>query len=409
MAREIHKLTTLDVRNETRPGKHADGGGLYLQVGPTGSKSWAFRFMLDGKARQMGLGPVHTVSLKDARMKAQEARAALLEGIDPLTRKQQQRAARKAEAVKVRDFEDCAKSYIRAHRAGWRNPKHAAQWDSTLSTYVFPVFGSVGVADVDTGLVLKAIEPIWTEKPETAGRVRGRIEAILDWAAARGLRGSENPARWKGHLDKILPARSKVRKVKHHPALPYAQAPAFLQTLKAQQGVGARALEFTIYTAARSGETLGADWSEIDLEARLWTIPGERMKGGREHRVPLSDAAVTLLEAIKADHGGEGYVFPGARKGRPLSNMSMTATLRRMGRDDVTAHGFRSTFRDWAAERTSYPGEVAEMALAHAVGDRVEAAYRRGDLFDKRRRLMADWAAFLERPADASGKVIALA
>jgi integrase len=296
---------------------------------------------------------------------------------------------------------------VKAHRAGWRNAKHAYQWEATLAQYAAPVIGALSVQAVDTSLVLKVLEPIWTTKTETAGRLRGRIETVLDWAAVRGFRTGDNPARWRGHLDKLLPAPCKVRKVEHHAALPYAEVGAFMTDLRQREGVAARALEFAILNAARTGETLGAAWSEIDMGARLWTIAGHRMKGGREHRVPLSPAAMallTLMQKLKIDD----HIFPGMKAGRPMSNMAMLALLRRMGRGDLTAHGFRSSFRDWAAERTNFPSEVAEMALAHAVGDRVEAAYRRGDLFEKRRRLMTAWADFFTKKPAERGKVVAL-
>jgi integrase len=278
-----------------------------------------------------------------------------------------------------------------SHQAGWKNPKHRAQWPSTLSTYVYPHFGKLPVQDVDVALVMKAVEPIWTTKPETASRVRGRIESILDWATARGYRHGENPARWRGHLDALLPTKTKVRRVQHHAALPYAQLPAFLAELRQQDGIGAKALEFAILTAARTGEVMGAKWSEIDFEARLWTVPAERMKAGREHRVPLSEPALAILKAMREVREGD-FVFPGGRAGRGISNMAMIMTLRRMGRGDLTAHGFRSTFSDWCAEQTDFPAEAREMALAHTVSDKVEAAYRRGDLFQKRRDLMDAWA-----------------
>ena len=296
-------------------------------------------------------------------------------------------------------FDGCAKAYIAAHEAAWRNPKHRQQWTNTLATYVSPVIGQLPVAAVDTGLVLKVVEPIWSKKPETASRVRGRIEVVLDWAKVRGYRDGENPARWRGHLDHLLPAKSKVRKVEHHAALPYAQVGAFMVGLREQPGIGARALEFLILTATRTGETLGAIWNEVDIAARLWTIPAARMKAGKDHRVPLSDAALTVLKQMHAIRHSD-YVFPGGRDRRPLSEMALLMLLRRMERGNVTAHGFRSTFRDWAAERTSSPREVAEAALAHAIPDAVEAAYRRGDLFDKRRKLMAAWAEYCaKRPA----------
>ena len=304
-------------------------------------------------------------------------------------------------------FKDAATAYIAAHRPGWRNKKHAAQWDATLEAYAYPEFGAVSVQAIDTALVMKVLEPIWSTKAETASRVRGRIESILDWAAARGFRKGENPARWRGHLNNLLPAPAKVRAAKHYAALPYTELPAFLVALRQQGGHAARALEWTILTAARTGETIGATPDEIRERDSLWTIPGERMKAGKEHRVPLPARALSIVAAMKPIRGASPFLFPGGKPGRPLSNMAMTEVLRRMGRVDITVHGFRSTFRDWAAERTTFPSEVVEMALAHAVGNKVEAAYRRGELLEKRRRLMAAWADYCKK-APATGEVFAL-
>jgi integrase len=302
--------------------------------------------------------------------------------------------------AKVITFKAAAEKYIAAHRAGWATAKHAAQMegDAHHLYYAEPIIGALPVQAIETGLVMKVLDPIWTAKPETAGRVRQRVEAVLDWAKVRGYREGENPARWKGHLDVLLPARAKVRQVEHHAALPYAEMGEFMAALVEQEGASARALEFAILTAARTGETLGATWSEIDFDGKVWTIPAKRMKAGKEHRVPLSSRVVEIVRSMKELAGqnvpADAFVFPGARRGRPLSNMAFLMLLRRMRRDHLTAHGFRSTFRDWAAERTSYPSEVAEMALAHSVSDKVEAAYRRGDLFEKRRRLMDEWAKY---------------
>jgi integrase len=344
----------------------------------------------------MGLGPVADVTLAMARDKAMASRRLLLDGIDPIDRRKSERAAVRIAEGRGVTFKDCAERHITSHEAGWRSPKHAALWRATLVTYAYPVFGALPIAAVDTSLVLEVLEPIWTTKPETAGRVRGRVEAILDWATARGMRSGENPARWRGHLDKLLPARGKVARVRHHSAMPYAELPNFLIALRGEGGVSARALEFAILTAARTGEVIRATWAEINLTSAVWTIAAERMKGGKEHRVPLSERALALLAGLPRE--GE-FVFLGGQRKRPLSNMAMLKTLARMGRRDLTTHGFRSTFRDWAAEATGYPNEVLELALAHAIGSKVEAAYRRGDLFEKRRRLMADWA----RYCDTSG------
>lgn len=339
----------------------------------------------------MGLGPLSAFGLAEARERAAEQRRLKHEGIDPIDARRAKRIQASLDAAKALTFRECAEQYVAAHRAGWRNSKHAAQWRATLATYADPIIGSLPVQTIDTALVLKVIEPMWSKKTETAGRVRGRIEAILDWATVRSCRQGENPARWRGHLDKLLPARRRVRKVRHHAALPYYELPDFMTALRAQGGVAARALEFLILTAARTGEVIGARVAEIN--GSIWTIPAGRMKVGTEHRVPLSAPALSIVEKMKAEHG-DVFLFPGAKPGKPLSNMAMLALIERMGRADLTAHGFRSTFRDWAAERTDFPREVAEMALAHTIGSKVEAAYRRGDLFHKRIALMEQWAAF---------------
>jgi len=405
MPRTVGKLTALTVGRPLKPGMYADGAGLYLQVTGAGAKSWVFRFSLHGKAREMGLGSLSAVSLADARTKAAECRRLRQDGMDPIDARKARREQAALDAAKSLTFKEASARYIASHKAGWRNEKHVTQWENTLATYAEPVIGRLSIQAIDTAVVLKVLEPIWKTKPETASRVRGRIEAILDWAKVRGLRQGENPARWRGHLDHLLPAKAKVRRVKHHAALPYAELPDFIAKLRSQEGVAARALEFTVLTAARTGDTIGAVWDEVNTSDKAWTVPGERMKAGREHRVPLSSRALAIL---RDDHDlrTSDYVFPGGKANKPLSNMAMTEVLRRMGRGDITVHGFRSTFRDWAAERTNFPSEVVEMALAHAVGDKVEAAYRRGDLFEKRRRLMAEWATYCNTPTAVTRKVI---
>jgi len=377
MARAIGRLTALKVDKAKRAGMYPDGGGLYLRVTHSGTKNWVFRFMLNGRPRWMGVGPLHTIGLAEARNRAAGFRLQRHDAVDPIERRRAERLQARLDAANAVTFKECAARYIASHRAGWRNPKHAAQWQATLATHAEPVIGGLSAQAIDTALVLKVLEPIWTTKPETAGRVRGRIESILDWAKVRGYRAGENPARWRGHLDKLLPPRSKVRRVEHHAALPYAELPGFLASLREQESIAARALEFAILTAAR-------------------TLIAARMKSGRQHRVPLSASALAILKEMQAHrHADDAFVFPGGKKGRPLSNMAFLMLLRRMGRGNVTAHGFRSSFRDWAAERTNFPAEVAEMALAHTVSDKTVAAYNRSDLFDKRRRLMQAWADFL--------------
>jgi integrase len=374
---------------------HAVGGipGLYLSVGEENARSWLLRYSFDGKRRHLGLGSAELLTLAEAREKAHEQRKLIAQGIDPLKIKREKRDARIAANAVRKPFSACVDGYLDTHGDGWRNPRHLAQWRATLERYAFPVFGALDVTTVDTALVLRVLEPIWKTKTETASRLRGRIENVLSWASARGYRSGENPARWRGHLDQLLARPSKIAPVKHFAALPYQELGTFMQALGKQEGIGARALEFAILTAARSGEVRGARWDEIDLQARTWAIPAERMKANREHVVPLSDAALAVIKKMNETRFDE-LIFPGAKEGRPLSDMSVTAVLRRMGRGDLTAHGFRSSFRDWAAELTAYPSEIAEMALAHVISNKTEAAYRRGSLLAKRVRMMADWARY---------------
>jgi integrase len=386
----MRPMTVKEVAAITRPGIWRVSRNLYVQVTGSGTKSWLFRYMRDGASHGMGLGSLELVTLAEARDKALVCRKMLLDGIDPLEERRGKRMQRLLAAAGKITFRTCAERYIEAHAAGWRNGKHRVQWENTLSTYAYPVIGDIPVVNVDHAMVLEIIQPIWTTKTETASRLRGRIESILDWAAARRYRTGENPARWRGHLDKLLPARAKVAPVNHHKALPYAEIPAFMAELRNQAGVAARCLEFTILTAARSSEARGARWSEIDLGAKTWTIPAERIKAGKVHVVPLSNRVLELLAAMP--HSGD-FVFESGRAGKPIGAMGMSVVLRRMGCGG-TVHGFRSSFRDWAAEQTGYPNHVMEMALAHAIGNGVEAAYRRGDLLEKRRELMRDWASY---------------
>jgi integrase len=386
MARAMNRLTALAVKRTAQPGRYPDGLGLYLFVGPTGNKSWVFRYRRQGRLHDLGLGPLHTVSLAEARAKALECRKMLLDGIDPI----EARRSRYAPAKAAMTFEACAEAYIAAHRSAWRGTKSEIQWSASLRIYVYPIFGDLAVQAVDLPLIMQAIEPIWTAKPETASRVRQRIECVLDWAAVRGYRKGENPARWRGHLDKLLPKKTKIRAVVHHAALPYKEIAGFVAELQKRRAIAARALEFLILTASRTGEAIGARWDEIDCAERLWTIPGKRMKAGREHRVPLSQAALAVITAMREIRQND-FVFFGAKEGQSIQPTTLRALLHDMGRDDLTIHGLRSTFRDWAAERTSHPREVIEMALAHTVSGAVEAAYMRSDLFDKRRMLMDRW------------------
>ncbi len=369
--------------------------GLYLSRGEGASaRSWLLRYMFDGKRRDLGLGSVADVTLAQARERAREQRKLIVEGIDPIDAKREQRAERIAARAARVTFQQCTDQYLDAHGDAWRNARHRLQWHATLEKYAHPVIGAMDVAAVNTALVLRILEPVWKVKTETASRVRGRIEKVIDWATVRNYRSGENPARWKGHLDKLLARRSKIAPVKHFAALDYHQVGEFMQDLRKQEGVGARAVEFAILTAARSGEARGARRDEFDLAARTWVVPASRMKGGKEHAVPLSDAAVAVIEKMNAMPRLGDFVFPGLKEGTMLSDMSLGAVLKRMGRSGITVHGFRSTFRDWAAECTSTPAEVAELALAHTISNKTEAAYRRGNLFAKRVRLMSDWSRY---------------
>lgn len=388
MVRSVNRLKALAVSNKQKAGYYPDGAGLYLQVSTSSSKSWIFRFMLNGRAREMGLGSVLAIPLGDARKRAAACRAQLTDGKDPIElRKDAERARRLADA-RALTFDQCAAAYISAHRAGWKNGKHAEQWTNTLKTYASPVFGALPVQDIDPALVLKVIEPLWPTKTETASRVRNRIELVLDWAKSREYRSGENPARWRGHLDKVLPRRSHVQPTRNYPALPYPQIPTFMAKPGEHTGTAARALEFVVLTATRVNDSTMAAWSEIDLAAKVWTVPAERMKAKKAHRVPLSAAAVNTVAAMKGKRQEGDFLFPGWRIRRPLTGAACLKLLRDMGYDTLTVHGFRSTFRDWAAEQTAYPREVAEAALAHTIDNKTEAAYRRGDLFAKRAKLM---------------------
>jgi integrase len=407
------KAAKHDPSKGTRPVQLGDGDGLRLQIASGGGKSWLLRYMLAGRSREMGLGSVDFVTLAEARQRAAEARRQIAQGIDPIdARRKADRAAKAAQAnARENDFATVAERYVAAHEPSWRNPKHRAQWRSTLETYAYPVLGDKAVRDIATDDVVRVLRPIWVKKPETASRLRGRIEVILDAATAEGVRAGDNPARWRGHLSTLLPAHGKVATVRHHPALPWEQVKAFMAELRTRVGMSARALEFAILTAARTGEVRGAKWSEVDLDAAVWTVPKERMKASREHRVPLSAPAVAVLRACdppKHRQDGDRYVFLGERAKKPLSEMAMEMLLRRINEvaedgvppwrdrngDAIVPHGFRSTFRDWCSEATEYPRDLAEAALAHALRDKTEAAYRRGDALEKRRKMMDDWAKF---------------
>jgi integrase len=405
MGRKATEKGAIQVARLTKPGMHFVGGvdGLALQVLPSGGRSWILRMTVGSKRRDMGLGGYPDVPLSQAREAARQARAKVRAGIDPIDESKANISKLKASQAAALTFEQCAEAYIKSQEPKWDNPKSPIQWRNSLKTYAYPHMGSLLVRDVDLPHVLAALEPIWQTKTETASRVRSRIQAVLDYSKACKYRTGDNPAVWGGHLDKILPAPGKVTAVEHFAALPYSQIGDFMARLRKSEGIGAKALEFTILTASRSGEVRGAVWGEIDLDAGLWIVPAERMKTNKEHRKPLSKSAIELLRALPRVDGTE-LVFPAPRKGM-ISDATMAAVLKRMEVDAVP-HGFRSTFRDWVAECTNYPGEMAEMALAHVVADKVEAAYRRGDLYMKRVKMMEDWAKFCATLSAAKGVVV---
>jgi integrase len=390
-ARRVQTLTR-------RPGLHGDGGNLWLKVSGPGKRSWVFRYMIAGRARSMGLGHADEVPLAEARNKAEAARRLLRDGVDPREQRDATRAAAARAAARAITFSDVTSRYFAAQQGGWRSVRHRAIWRASVANHVEHLIGKLPVEKIDTSLVLRVLEPLWQTKPETASRLRGRIEAILSYAIARGWRDGPNPAVWRGHLQRMLPAPRKLRPVEHFAALGWHAAPAFIAELRQKDSIGARALHFAILTAVRSGEVRGATWDEIDMKRTVWTIPARRMKGGREHRVPLSTPALVLLRSMALLRTEHGLVFPGRSLTRPLSPDALTKALQRLGRGDLTAHGFRSTFRDWCAD-TGKSADAAEMALAHAPASRVVAAYARSDLLEQRRALMEAWAAFLGRPA----------
>lgn len=388
MAKGIHRLTDRQL-DRLPAGMHADGGGLYLRVKPSGARTWAFIYQWEGRRREMGFGPVARLALKDARGRAEATRAMVVSGIDPLS---QPKPARPGADV---TFGQAAEELLDSLETGWKNTKHRQQWRNTLTDHCRPIWKRP-VRSIETADVLAVLKPIWTKTPETASRLRGRIERVLDAAKVKGQREGENPARWKGHLQVILPKARRASEVRHHPAMPYAEVPAFIRDLKKRRSTAARALEFLILTAARTGEVLGMTWREVDFDTAIWTVPTDRMKMEVEHRVPLTPAAITVLEAMKVfGCDPDGYVFPGETESGSLSNMAIARLLKRMERIGVTGHGFRSTFRDWVGEETDFPREVAEAALAHQVGNEVERAYRRGDALAKRRELMEAWADYV--------------
>jgi integrase len=386
MPKKAKGLTARQVETMKTPGDHADGNGLYMRVKPSGMKTWLFRYQVNGHRHAMGLGSTRLKSLAQAREKSYELALKISDGIDPI---QERKVLERKTSI---TFMDAAARYIKVMRPSWKNVKHAQQWQNTLDKYCTPI-ADLPVDKIDSYLVMQCLEPIWAVIPETASRIRGRMEKILDWSRVNGYREGENPARWSGHLDQSLPRKTKITTVKGHASMPYTELPQFWPILNLLQGLGARALEFTILTACRTSEVLNAKWQEIDEPSQIWTIPAERMKAGKEHRVPLSNATLSLLNALKNQQRGD-LIFPGQKRNQPLSNMTMLKVLQRL-EHAYTPHGFRSTFRTWISEKTNHVHEVAEAALAHTIGDKVVAAYQRGDLFEKRRQLMLDWADFV--------------
>jgi integrase len=406
MARTLNRLTAMKVQRAKAPGMYADGGSLYLRIAPGGSKQWVFRYARRGRLRDLGLGPVHTLALAEAREKARDARKLLLEGIDPIDAKHARMAALQAADARAMTFAQCAEGFIRDNERKWTNATHRQQWTMTLTSYAYPVLGALPVQAIDTPLVLKVVKPLWERAPVTAKRLLGRIENVLGWATVHHYRTGDNPARWRGHIEHALPKVERAANG-HHVALPYPAAPAFMAKFRPDTSVASSALRFITLTASRLGEAINATWDEIDLTAKVWTVPASRMKAGVEHRVPLSDGAVAVLESMRAVRQS-AYVFPGRIAGKSIGNHSVWRLAKAASGDKaLTVHGLRSSFRDWAAECTNFPREVAEMALAHAIPNAVEAAYRRGDLFEKRRRLMEAWAQFCGKPATGS-KVVAI-
>lgn len=391
MAKLIKQLTDLKVKKLTKTGSYPDGEGLYLQVRPSGAKDWFYRYQVGSKGKKRGLGPYPTISLEKAREDAHECRILRNNNIDPIEHKKTLACQEALEKTKAITFKECALAYINTHKMGWKNRKHEAQWGNTLETYAYPVIGSIAVKDVDIDLVMKILEPIWHVKTETASRVRQRIENILDWATVRKFRQGDNPALWRGRLNKLLPERNKVQKPQHFIAMDYRILPAYFQLLRLKNTVASKSLSFTILTASRSGEARLATWSEVDTNAKTWIIPDGRMKAGREHRIPLSREAIQILKEMEPfKRSTDDLIFPGLAKGKAISDASLLKLVKQTD-STLTVHGFRSSFRDWCAEHTSYPREVAEAALAHTLKDKTEAAYQRGDMFEKRRKLMESW------------------
>ena len=408
MAKGINKLSAKQVQSLKDVGRYSDGGGLYIQIARSRTKSWLFRFMLNGIAREMGLGPVKDLSLAEARLKAQECRILVKQKIDPIEKRKKEQAALLKAAQTKQSFQECKEGFLKAHSSSWKNKKHIQQWENTLESYALPIIGKMDIKDVDTAAIMRILDPIWKTKTETAKRLRGRIERILDWATVQGFRQGDNPARWKGHLSELLAAPTTLMKVKHMPSMPYAEIPSFIEKLEEIGSIGSKALRYLILTATRSSEVRLAQWDEIDMSKGVWTIPDERMKANKEHTIPLCNEALSILNSLPRMVDNP-YIFTGIKSGRPISDMTLTKILRDQGIKKITVHGFRSSFRDWAGEQTNYPRNVIEFCLAHKLKDKVEAAYHRSNLLEKRRPLMEQWAKHCFSPAIKEGaKVIKL-
>jgi integrase len=407
MARQINILTDRGIKSQVKPGRYADGNGLYLQVGKSGAKSWLFRYMLDSKSREMGLGSIRMETLSQAREKAKYCKNLLRSGIDPIRNRQERVAIEKADNKEMLSFQKCTEGYLKSHSASWKSARHEEIWLSSVKRFAYPIIGSIHVNKIERGHIMRILDPIWREKTETASRLRGRLESILNWATVQEYRKGDNPARWRGYLDQLLPKPSEIHTVKHFPALPYKEINVFMNKLKERQALSALALRLIILTACRSIEVREAEWCEFDLKNATWTIPTERMKMKKEHIIPLCEEAIKVVQSVPRIEGCR-HLFTGPSSGNPMSDVVFKKLMERMGVTGITTHGFRSTFRDWAAEQTSFPREVIEACLAHQLKDKAEAAYFRSNLLDKRRELMSKWADYTQLSNTENSEVIRL-
>ena len=407
MAKQINKLSVRGIKSQNKSGRYADGNGLYLQVGKSGAKSWLFRYMLDGKSREMGLGSIRIETLSQAREKAKHCKKLLKSGTDPIRDRQKHIAIEKADNKEMLSFQKCTEGYLKAHSASWRSARHAGIWLSSVKRFAYPIVGSIHVNKIERGHIMNILDPIWREKTDTASRLRGRLESILNWATVQEYRKGDNPARWRGYLDQLLPKPSEIHTVKHFAALPYREINAFMSKLKEREALSALALRLIILTACRSIEVREAEWSEFDLENATWTIPTERRKMKKEHVIPLCKEALDIIQSIPRAEDSV-HLFTGPRSNKPMSDVVFKKLMERMKVTGITTHGFRSTFRDWAAEQTSFPREVIEDCLAHQLRDKTEAAYFRSNLLDKRRELMNKWADYTQQLVIENGQVISI-